>query len=325
MRDVISCRACYGAWPVDEEVFCVCFRHDHKILWTSELSRPMWTSGGQLRIWPGMNIGTRLFTWLKGRRVGADAQGNVYFEERRPRRGLRVRRWVAYAGVPEASKVPSEWASWLHYTTDTPLPMLTRPWVKPHIANRKYRHGGELIVLPATTTRVASARQQPAITKHGHRKLDGATQSGRSAHRPFRVGRCGRISRLCGGAFGAQRHFERLHAVCEIQQHRRADRRFGCACGAGGAKVGAVDSAAIDPKTYLAQVKSAWSEWRAIAQGQQHRGGKREPAREGVYLAIQPGADETMLPPGGTITMTAGIHQPAGPCWANSSSARRTW
>ncbi len=96
----------------------------------------MWTSGGQLRICPGMNIGTRLFTWLKGRRVGADAQGNVYFEERRPRRGLRVRRWVAYAGVPEASKVPCEWHSWLHYTTDTPLPVLTRPWVKPHIANQ---------------------------------------------------------------------------------------------------------------------------------------------------------------------------------------------
>jgi NADH:ubiquinone oxidoreductase subunit len=82
-----------------------------------------------------MNIGTRLFTWLKGHRIGADAAGNVYFEERRPRRGLRVRRWVAYAGVPEASKVPPEWHAWLHYTTEAPLPVLNRPWVKPHIAN----------------------------------------------------------------------------------------------------------------------------------------------------------------------------------------------
>ena len=35
-----------------------------------------------------MNLGTWLFTWLKGRRVGADAFGNVYYEERRPRAGL---------------------------------------------------------------------------------------------------------------------------------------------------------------------------------------------------------------------------------------------
>ena len=35
-----------------------------------------------------MNLGTWLFTRLKGRRVGADAFGNVYYEERRPRAGL---------------------------------------------------------------------------------------------------------------------------------------------------------------------------------------------------------------------------------------------
>ncbi len=51
-----------------------------------------------------MTIGTRLFTWLHGRAVGHDAQGNRYFDERRPRRGLRSRRWVLYAGVPEASR-----------------------------------------------------------------------------------------------------------------------------------------------------------------------------------------------------------------------------
>ena len=45
-----------------------------------------------------MNIGTRLFTWLKGTRVGADAVGNIYYEERRARPGYRTRRWVAYAG-----------------------------------------------------------------------------------------------------------------------------------------------------------------------------------------------------------------------------------
>ncbi len=82
-------------------------------------------------------IGTRINTWLTGRLVGRDALGNTYYEQRRaPRDGRRVRRWVIYAGVPEASKVPPEWHSWLHYTTDMPLPEQgKRPWQKPHVPN----------------------------------------------------------------------------------------------------------------------------------------------------------------------------------------------
>jgi NADH:ubiquinone oxidoreductase subunit len=83
-----------------------------------------------------MDLGTRLFTWLRGARVGADGSGNVYYEEKRPRTGLRRRRWVAYAGPVEASVVPPEWHSWLHYTTDAPLPDTSRrPWQKPHEPN----------------------------------------------------------------------------------------------------------------------------------------------------------------------------------------------
>ncbi len=83
-----------------------------------------------------MHIGTWLFTMLKGRSAGRDADGNRYYEERRPRRGLRGRRWVMYAGAPEASKVPPEWHAWLHYTTDAPLPDSSRqPWQKRHVPN----------------------------------------------------------------------------------------------------------------------------------------------------------------------------------------------
>jgi len=83
-----------------------------------------------------MNLGTRLFTLLKGRRVGIDDAGNVYYEERRPRTGYRTRRWVDYAGPVEASAVPPEWHAWLHYTTDEPLPEgPKRPWQKPHQPN----------------------------------------------------------------------------------------------------------------------------------------------------------------------------------------------
>jgi NADH:ubiquinone oxidoreductase subunit len=82
-----------------------------------------------------MNIGTRLFTWLHGRVVGRDAIGNTYYEDRRGRVGNRTRRWVDYAGPPEASAVPAEWHAWLHYTVDAPLAVVARPWQKPHQAN----------------------------------------------------------------------------------------------------------------------------------------------------------------------------------------------
>jgi len=83
-----------------------------------------------------MNIGTRLFTWLHGVAVGTDSLGNRYFEEKRYRSGLRRRRWVAYAGAPDASTVPPEWHAWLHYTTEAPIPDTgRRPWQKPHLAN----------------------------------------------------------------------------------------------------------------------------------------------------------------------------------------------
>jgi len=83
-----------------------------------------------------MNLGTWLFTMLHGRRVGDDLAGNIYYEERHPRGGRpHSRRWVAYAGAPEASDVPPEWHSWLHYTTDAPLTGPRMPWQKPHLPN----------------------------------------------------------------------------------------------------------------------------------------------------------------------------------------------
>lgn len=82
-----------------------------------------------------MDIGTRLFTWLNGEAVGTDRYGNRYFQDRKDRPGRRRRRWVMYAGTPDASKVPPEWHAWLHYTTNAPLTPVDRPWVRPHQAN----------------------------------------------------------------------------------------------------------------------------------------------------------------------------------------------
>ncbi len=83
-----------------------------------------------------MTIGTRLFTWFAGRAVGTDPAGNTYYVERRARSGVRARRWVMYAGEPEASVVAPEWHGWLHYMTDEPLAISARrPWQTPHQPN----------------------------------------------------------------------------------------------------------------------------------------------------------------------------------------------
>lgn len=84
----------------------------------------------------GMDVSTRLFTWLRGRPVGIDGAGNRYFTERRPRPGLPARRWVLYNGPAEASAVPAEWHAWLHFTTAEPIPEASRkPWQLPHLPN----------------------------------------------------------------------------------------------------------------------------------------------------------------------------------------------
>ena len=109
------------------------------------LHKPWWSAGTWNRVVDRgargayiciMNIGTRLYTMLHGRRVGTDAAGNVYYVQRRAPAQGRARRWVDFAGSAEASAVPPEWHAWLHYTTDEPLPVEQRkPWQKPHLAN----------------------------------------------------------------------------------------------------------------------------------------------------------------------------------------------
>jgi NADH:ubiquinone oxidoreductase subunit len=108
-----------------------------------------------------MSIGTLLFTWLNGTRVGTDTQGNVYYQERRERPGLRRRRWVMYRRGPvEASRVPPEWHAWLHYTTAAPLRVEDRPaWAKPHQPNRT---GTPLAYRPAGHDYSGGVRAQAA-------------------------------------------------------------------------------------------------------------------------------------------------------------------
>jgi NADH:ubiquinone oxidoreductase subunit len=91
----------------------------------------------------GVSLGTRLYTWLRGEKVGRDQFGNRYYRNR-SRRGLhpesmrRERRWVVYEGQVEASRVPPEWHAWLHHTVaEPPKPgdFATLPWMKEHRPN----------------------------------------------------------------------------------------------------------------------------------------------------------------------------------------------
>jgi len=81
---------------------------------------------------------TRLQTLFFGVEQGHDAFGNYYYRSRHTPQGVREKRWVVYAGEPEASKVPPEWHIWLHHTVDEPLTqgdVFHKPWQKPHQQN----------------------------------------------------------------------------------------------------------------------------------------------------------------------------------------------
>jgi NADH:ubiquinone oxidoreductase subunit len=86
-----------------------------------------------------MSVGTLLYTWMHGRQVGSDSFGNKYYEHKsRARLDGRLRRWVVYSGMAEASKVPAEWHGWLHYSVDETPGAAESPrheWQKDHLPN----------------------------------------------------------------------------------------------------------------------------------------------------------------------------------------------
>ena len=61
--------------------------------------------------WNGSTLGTQLFTWRRGTKVGEDSEGNIYY-----RNADDSKRWVIFNGEAEASRVGPEWHGWLHRT-----------------------------------------------------------------------------------------------------------------------------------------------------------------------------------------------------------------
>lgn len=84
--------------------------------------------------WTGQTLGTWLKTVMRGREVGRDGDGNIYYEDRRGDDGTNGRRWVIYANDNDSTRVPPEWFLWLHRLREAPpsdVPLVVRQWEKP--------------------------------------------------------------------------------------------------------------------------------------------------------------------------------------------------
>ena len=82
--------------------------------------------------WNRQTLGTRLQTLFFGKIVGQDKFGNKYYQSR------NGRRWVIYKSEVDATKIPNEWYSWIHFTKNKienvhELDMFD--WQKPHQPN----------------------------------------------------------------------------------------------------------------------------------------------------------------------------------------------
>ena len=64
--------------------------------------------------WNGSTVGTNLYTFLKGKKVGEDHFGNSYYESKD-----KKNRWCIYSNQSEASRIGPEWNGWLRFTSDS--------------------------------------------------------------------------------------------------------------------------------------------------------------------------------------------------------------
>ena len=60
--------------------------------------------------WNSQTVGTFINTMFYGKFVGKDESGNKYYENK------KGKRWVIYSDEIDASKIPVEWYSWIHFT-----------------------------------------------------------------------------------------------------------------------------------------------------------------------------------------------------------------
>ena len=59
--------------------------------------------------WHKQTLGTFIYTLFTGKLIGHDQFGNKYYSN------SKGKRWVIYNNDIEASKIPPEWHSWMHF------------------------------------------------------------------------------------------------------------------------------------------------------------------------------------------------------------------
>ena len=82
--------------------------------------------------WNRQTLGTRIFTFFFGKFVGEDDLGNKYYESK------NKKRWVIYKNDVDATKIPNEWYSWIHFTKnkiENVHEFKKFDWQKPHQSN----------------------------------------------------------------------------------------------------------------------------------------------------------------------------------------------
>ena len=82
--------------------------------------------------WDQETLGTKIKTIFFGKLVGTDQFGNKYYESK------DGKRWIIYEGEIDASKIPVEWYSWMHFTSNRinkDYQIKKYEWQKPHKPN----------------------------------------------------------------------------------------------------------------------------------------------------------------------------------------------
>ena len=83
--------------------------------------------------WNQQTFGTRIHTFISGKFVGKDSLGNKYYQNK------TGKRWVIYNGEIDATKIPNEWYSWMHYTRnkiENDHDLKKYNWQKEHMPNQ---------------------------------------------------------------------------------------------------------------------------------------------------------------------------------------------
>ena len=83
--------------------------------------------------WNQETLGTKLKTFFFGKLIGSDLSGNRYYESK------KGKRWIIYSGEIDASKIPNEWYSWIHFTNnkiENKHDLEKYDWQKPHQSNQ---------------------------------------------------------------------------------------------------------------------------------------------------------------------------------------------